>query len=148
MSLINVYTKWCDLSIFNMIWTENVPMTRINIFINFKHYNVIVIEWYGVHNLNFLLSPGQLRLSRTQVYHRSLTWWPPGNSTFLKFNGCFPANYYISLIHIITYIYNYLAFPFNDSQLIYAYFVFYCTSIIEYIYICVHIVNLPVHQLL
>ena len=43
LSLINLYSTLCALRIFILIWTDNVPMTRINIFINFKHYNLIVI---------------------------------------------------------------------------------------------------------
>ena len=32
---------WCDLIIFIMIRTDNVPMIRINMFINFDHLNLI-----------------------------------------------------------------------------------------------------------
>ena len=43
LSRINVYGMWWALSIFIMILTYNVHMTRINIFINFKQYNLLVI---------------------------------------------------------------------------------------------------------
>ena len=56
---------WCTLNMFIMVLTDNVPIIRVNIFINLNNLSLIVIKFYGVQKLNLLLSPG-----------RSLYYWP------------------------------------------------------------------------
>ena len=108
MSLINVYSAWCALRMFIMIWTDNVPMIRINFYINLHHLNSIVIQWYGGGKLNFLLKPVLSWLSRPYPVRWFHTHWPPGCSTFLENNSYFPTIY--SLYDFLSRVY------ISDSQ--------------------------------
>ena len=42
-------------NIFFMVLTDNVTVTRINIFFKFNYLNIIVIQCYGIQKLNLLL---------------------------------------------------------------------------------------------
>ena len=44
---------------FIMILTDNVLIIRINIFINFNHFNLIVIQYHGMQKTNFISSLGR-----------------------------------------------------------------------------------------
>ena len=54
---------WCALRIFIVILTEDVPMTRIHLVINFNNLNLIVIQFYSMQKLNLILIPGRLQSS-------------------------------------------------------------------------------------